>query len=166
MNKAVIATLALILFATAIGIHTISEKRNQPTIATITVQEIDPKVSEIIRLKKFFDKHETLNAEEWASALLLVSPSYRDILSQILVIETNGDHTAVGSSGEEGGFQIRSKFWGTVPSTIAAQVQQAAYVYATLYAIHGSEYRTVRAYNGKGYAADKYAYAVLALKGE
>lgn len=166
MKKRVILCLALILLASLAGITKIHDSRVKPDLPPFSIVEVDHNVESLNWLRSFFLKHETINAEELAIALLLCPPDYREVLAAIAVRETNGDPTVIGSVGEKGIFQVREKYWGRVPQDIAGQVLQASYIYATLHKSYGSEYRAVKAYNGSGYKAERYAYAVLAMKGE
>lgn len=167
MKKVVILSLALIFLGSVVGVVKIHDRLNkeQPTIAPVYI-EIDPNIKSLHWLSSFFQKYNTSNADELAVALLLAPPDFREVLAAIVVKESNGNPNALGKAGERGLFQVRERYWGKVPKGITAQVLQASYIYATLYGRHGSEYRAVKAYNGSGYKAEKYAYAVLEMKGE
>jgi len=167
MRKKIVVTLALIFLASVSAVFYLKVKRVAKELVPVTIIEIDPNLKSLNWLTTFFQKHNIQNADELALALLLAPAAYREVLAAIAVQEgTHGDTTVVGRAGEKGIFQVREKYWGKVPRDIAGQVLQASYIYASLHKIHGSEYRAVKAYNGSGYKAQQYAYAVLAMKGE
>jgi hypothetical protein len=88
------------------------------------------------------------------------------VLAAIALHESRGDRRAVGKKMERGAFQVRPELHGQVPNDLARQADQAEKLLEELIREQGSLKKAVRAYNGTGAAADRYAMRVLKLAKE
>lgn len=114
---------------------------------------------------KVFKKYGSPEPEAMACAV--TKTKNPKLMTAIAVVESNGNHRAVGDSGaSRGAFQVQAKHWGEVPITATEQAQQAERILEELVASSRGRLRSGLAkYNGKGQQAKRYADKVLRLRG-
>lgn len=105
--------------------------------------------------------------EPEAMACAVTKTKNPKLMAAMAVVESNGNHRAVGDSGaSKGAFQVQAKHWGEVPSTATEQAQQAERILEELVASsRGSLLKGLSKYNGRGQQAKRYADKVLGLRG-
>ncbi|GAC1450599.1 MAG: hypothetical protein PVSMB11_11800 [Desulfuromonadaceae bacterium] len=89
-----------------------------------------------------------------------------NLLISVAIEESRGDPSAVGSSGEQGAWQVMASDWGAVPKDIQGQAGQAERIIRSLL-IHtnGNKKRALARYNGgTSPAVRSYRYAERILK--
>lgn len=104
--------------------------------------------------------------EPEAMACAVTKTKNPKLMTAIAVVESNGNHRAVGDSGaSRGAFQVQPAHWGPVPSTATEQAQQAEKILEELVASSRGRLRSGLAkYNGKGPKARRYAARVLKIR--
>lgn len=102
-----------------------------------------------------------------AALAAAVKHSYMaNLLISVAIEESLGDPLAVGLSGEEGAWQVKSSNWGTVPENIHGQAGQAERIIrGLLIRAKGNEKNALAHYNGGTTPPDRsYRYAERILK--
>ena len=72
-----------------------------------------------------------------------------NLLISVAIEESRGDPAAVGSSGEQGAWQVKASDWGSVPKDIHGQAYQAERIICGLLtSTYGNKKRALARYNG------------------
>jgi hypothetical protein len=89
-----------------------------------------------------------------------------NLLISVAIEESRGDPVAVGSSGEQGAWQVIASNWGTVPKDLHGQAGQAErIIQGLLIYAKGNEKKALAHYNGGTIPPRKsYRYAERILK--
>lgn len=89
-----------------------------------------------------------------------------NLLISVAIEESHGDPAAVGSSGEQGAWQVKASDWGSVPKDIHGQAYQAERIICWLLtSTYGNKERALAQYNGGTTPPGKsYRYAKRILK--
>ncbi len=88
------------------------------------------------------------------------------LLISVAIEESRGDPVAVGSSGEQGAWQVKSSSWGSVPLDIHGQAGQAERILTALLSrTNGNKIQALARYNGGSTPPGRsYRYAERILK--
>lgn len=84
------------------------------------------------------------------------------LLAKISIVESGGDHRAVGKAGERGAFQVRPELWGDVPLYPDQQADQAEQILEAYLRYRGGVFAALSGYNGD--RTGRYARKVLGVK--
>jgi Transglycosylase SLT domain len=89
-----------------------------------------------------------------------------DLLISVAIEESSGDPAAVGTSGEQGAWQVMASHWGAVPKDIRGQAGQAEQIISgLLIRTNGNKKKALARYNGGTLPTVKsYRYAERILK--
>lgn len=162
MNKLIMNILllgALIAFALYMLVRTIVQEENNKRTYKAHYSQQEQHYIQVFR------KYGSPEPEVMACAV--TKTKNPKLMAAIAIVESNGNHRAVGDSGfSKGAFQVQARHWGEVPSTATEQAQQAERILDELVA--ASPRRSLRSglakYNGKGQQAKRYADKVLRLR--
>lgn len=116
------------------------------------------------RRAKFAAGHGVADPEALAAAVRY-SP-LANLLISVAIEESRGNPVAVGSSGEQGAWQVQACHWGVVPHDLPGQAGQAESIISTLLLqTNGNKIKALARYNG-GIAPTfrSYRYAERVLK--